>query len=296
MMNPRILFLFLLAAASFFAAAQPVRVLAKLSQDRILIGEQFQLTLQAQVPANRAMGWFDIDSFPHFEVLHRSAIDTQAVGNALILVQNIKLTSWDSGRWNLPVFSLPGSNRSQPPAVTVSFSPMDPNQKYHEVKDVLEVSRPGSPSWYWYLILAALLLLFVFIVFPGKGRKNKMAAPAPEKAYREVMKQLEALEKKAETEDSKAFYTELIQVFRNYLGQRKNFYSASKTTSDIQAQLPEWRIQGEQARLLSDTLLLSDGVKFARFEASVAERKASLRVVRDSIVFMEKQEPAAAKA
>jgi hypothetical protein len=111
-----------------------------------------------------------------------------------------------------------------------------------------------------------------------------------------VLKQLDALEKKAETEDPKSFYTELVVVFRSYLAQRKNFYSASKTTGDIQAHLAEWRIQGETAQQLNDALLLSDGVKFARFEASVPERKASLQAVRNSVVYMEKQEPATAKA
>ena len=280
------IFIFLIVATA--AAGQPVRLSAKVSQQSILIGEPLQLTLQAQLPSNRTVDWFQLDSFPHFEILYRSAIDTQRAGNTMILVQNIKITSWDSGRWNVPSLSLPRSNRTQPIPVLVGYSPMAPDQKYNEIKDVLDVPSGGRTTWYWYLIGAGLLLLLFFILFPGKKKKGE-EKPAGETAYRDALKNLDALEKRAESSDAKTFYTELILVFRNYLALRKGFYSLSKTTSDISGQLPSWGIGGDRAAQLSDALQLSDGVKFARFEAAAADRRASLKTIRDTIIFMEKQ-------
>jgi hypothetical protein len=278
------------------AQGQEVRLSATASQQRILIGEQLQLTLQAKLPANRTVDWFQLDSFPHFEILHRSAIDTQRSDNTITLVQNIQLTSWDSGRWSIPALSLRRSNRTNPIVIDVGYLPLAPEQKYNEVKDVLDVQQGSRTTWYWYLIGAGLLLLLVFLLFPGKKKKEDEGRPASETAYRDALKNLDALEKRAESADSKIFYTDLIQVFRAYLALRKGFYSLSKTTGDISAQLPAWGLGAERAAQLSDTLQLSDGVKFARFEASAADRKASLKAVRESIVFMEKQAAAAGNA
>lgn len=278
------------------AQAQEVKLSATASQQRILIGEQLQLTLQATLPANRTVDWFQLDTFPHFEILYRSAIDTQRTANNITLVQNIRITSWDSGRWSIPALSLKRSNRTKPITIDVGYSPMAPDQKYNEVKDVLDVQQGSRTTWYWYLIGAGLLLLLVFLLFPGRKKKGAEGKPAGETAYRDALKNLDALEKRAASADSKIFYTDLIQVFRAYLALRKGFYSLSKTTADISTQLPHWGFGGERAAQISDTLQLSDGVKFARFEASADDRKASLKAVRESIVFMEKRAAAAGAA
>lgn len=285
-------FIFLIAAiiSCFAAKAQPVKVSAKVTTQQILIGEPFQLTLQVQLPANGNVQWFQTDTFPHFEILHRSAIDTQRNGNTQTLVQNLQVTSWDSGRWNLPSFSLPRSNKTLPLPITVSFSPMDPQQPYHDVKDVQEVQRPGADTWYWYLIGAALLLLFLFMLFPGRKKEKAAPPPSPEGAYRDAMKQLDQLQKKSDSEANVLFFTELVVVLRQYLQRRKGYQSPSKTTSDIRAQLANWNINEEKAAKLLEALRLSDGVKFARFEASASERKDALKAIRESIDAMEKED------
>lgn len=288
-MKRLLIFLTTLCSAMLPAAAQRIVVAASVSQQQILIGEPFQLTLRVQSPENANIKWFALDSFPHFEIQHRSAIDTvRSGGGEQILVQNIRITSWDSGRWSLPSFSMKGSNRTTPIAIAVNFSAMDPAQPYHSVKDVLEVSRPGNPSWWWYLVGAALLLVFVLLLFPGRRKKTKAEEPAPETAYREAIRNLEVLQKKSETMSVKDFYTELVDVLRLYLVRRKDYQSTSKTSADLQQQLGKWGLYGPAATQLLETLQLSDGVKFARFEASGSERKASVAHVREAIVQMER--------
>lgn len=270
-------------------AAQQVKITASVSRQQILIGEPFQLTFRVQMPEGYRAGWFTTDTFPHFEIQHRSAIDTLRSGGQQILVQNIRITSWDSGRWSLPSFTLSRANRTRPIPITVNFSPMDPAQPYHEVKDVQEVERPGYQNWWWYLVGLALLLFFLLLLFPSKKKKAPAEAVAPEGAYRAAMRQLDALNKRSGDMPAKEFYTQLIGILRTYLLHRKEYQSPSKTTADIQEQLPKWGLGSAEGARLMDTLQLSDGVKFARFEASAAERKTSVDNIREAIVQMEKK-------
>lgn len=280
--------LFLMAALPL--AAQPVRVAVAVSQQKILIGEPFQLTLRAQVPANYSGGWFALDTLPHFEIQNKAALDTVRSGAGdYILVQNIRLTSWDSGKWAIPPFSLSRSNKTKPLSITVSFSPMDPAQPYHDIKDIQEVERPGYRAWWWYLVGLALVLFFLLLLFPSKKKKPAQKGETPETAYREAMRQLDALSRKKDNVPVKEFYTDLIGVLRSYLMHRKDYQSSSKTTVDLQAHLPDWGLNGGAGSKLVETLQLSDGVKFARFEADAADRKTSLETVRESIVQMEQK-------
>lgn len=289
MMNKRtgiILFFWLWALSS---GAQQVTVTASATKNKILLGEPFQLTLQATLPANQSVDWFRTDTFPHFEVLVRSKIDTQVNGAAQTLVQNIQLTSWDSGRWQLPSFALPGSNRTRPIRVDVVFTtPFDPKQDYHDVKDNLAVRRPARISWYWYVVGLVVLLVLYWLLFPGR-KKKKDAVASDAGAYKEALQQLESLRKKANTVETKIFYTELILVLRNYLRKRKNIQSNSKTTEDIALHVHELGLSATDSNQLLQELRLSDLVKFARFEPSVADKQQSLKVVQHSISAMEKK-------
>jgi hypothetical protein len=284
------LYCFVLLLAGLPVAAQSIKITAAASQHNILIGEPFQLTFRVQMPEGTSLDWFKTDTFPHFEIQSRSPIDTVRNGaGQQILVQNIRLTSWDSGRWSLPPFALSRSNRTRPIPITVSFSPMDPTQPYHEIKDVQEVTRPGYQAWWWYLVGFALLLLLLLLLFPPKKKEKKGHVPTPEDAYRDAIRQLDALDKQKEAMPVKDFYTGLIAVMRIYLLHRKGYGSTSKTTADIQGQLRGWGFNSGEERKLLDTLQLSDGVKFARFEPSAAEKKASVDSIREAVVLMEKR-------
>jgi hypothetical protein len=83
------------------------------------------------------------------------------------------------------------------------------------------------------------------------------------------------------------FYTELVQVFREYLHRRKNIYSFSKTTEDLSRQLETLDLDGGRYQHLVQTLMVSDFVKYAKYQASDEERRSSLQSIRESIVSIE---------
>ncbi|HZI00208.1 MAG TPA: BatD family protein, partial [Flavisolibacter sp.] len=145
----------------------------RVDKENILIGEQFQLIIAATMPSSSNAGTLRIDSIPHFEIL-QAKIDTQQSGRDNIYQHTLTLTSWDSGRWNIPPFAVPGSNRTKPIPITVSFSsPFNPEQEYHDVKDIMEVPKPERETWFWYLIGLLLLILLFLLLFPPNKKKDK---------------------------------------------------------------------------------------------------------------------------
>jgi len=253
---------------------------------RILLGEPLHLKLEASFPLNKPTPWFRIDSFPHFEILDSSKIDTIQKGNVTTLSQEYVLTSWDSGSWKIPALYLSG-NRSAPIKIDVVFtSPFDPNQPYHDIKDILDVKKPIESKWYWYLILFGVILILFLLFFPKGKKKAKPVFESDPGAYQVAMKKLDTLQKQ-ENSDPKAYYTELIHIFRTYLHKRKNIHSFSQTTDDLAVQMKNLQLDEEDRNPLLQTLRLSDMVKFAQFRPEKNEQHLSSEIIRDSITKIE---------
>jgi hypothetical protein len=253
---------------------------AAVDRQQILIGEPIQLYLKGIVRPGAP--WFDLDTIPHFEILQRAKIDTQVAGNDLFLQQTLTLTSWDSGRWQLPALPL-GRLRTAPLTINVTYSPMNPDQPYHDIKDILEVDGAGSSSWYWYLIGIAVLIALFMLFFPP-SEKKKVSGP-PVDVFRASLQRLDKLSPSGEP---RAVYTELIAVFRFYLEERHGIASASKTTEDLALQLKEMPLSVAEYQRLVAVLELSDFVKFARYRPSDRETGEAIEVIRDNIIFIEK--------
>lgn len=280
-------FVFLLFLTQSPFGQNTVSVAAAVNKTNLVIGEQVQLKLEAFFPAGVAPTFFTVDSFLHFEVLQKAKVDTQTTELGTQLSQFITITSWDSGAWSIPSFALEGNNRirTQPIGMSVGFSPMAPDQKYHDVKDILAAPQPARITWYWYVIGAVLLLLLAWLLFP---KKKKEVAPVVNTAdfYKQTLAQLEALKGKGDV-DSKAYFTELIAIFRNYLQQRKNIQSHSKTTDDISRQLRTLQLPESDYTTLVQTLQLSDFVKFAKYVTTNEEKEEAVNTIKKSIVTIE---------
>jgi len=284
-LNP---FLFIALLCAQLAWGQDaVTARAAVNKKSIVIGEQAQLQLEAYFPEGSPLSFFSIDSFLHFEILRQYKIDTLALERGTQLRQTLMITSWDSGSWSIPAFALPGHRhlRTQPIEVAVGYSLMAPDQKYHDIKDILNVSNPGRVTWYWYVAGALLLLLLFWLLFP---KKKKEAAPVVNKedVYRQTLAQLYALKSKTDA-DGKPYFTDLIQIFRNYLHLRKGILSHAKTTEDISRQLRTLQLPEGEYNTLVQTLQLSDFVKFAKYEPTVDEKEEALNTIKKSIVTIE---------
>lgn len=289
MKKPYVLFFTFTFWCLQLVAQQAGTVAARVDKTSILIGEPLQLTLEATFSKPHVLTFFQLDSLLHFEILSRSKIDTQSRNNQTTLKQTLTLTSWDSGAWQVPALSLAGVKniRTKPIAVAVTFTPMPPNQEYHDIKDIIGVPKPARTTWYWYVIGAALLLLLGLLLFPKKKRDAAAeTAVMKEGAYKQALKNLEALQSKAGLDD-KSYFTELILILRTYLQQRKGIHSFQQTTDDLSRQLQQLKLPNEDLKKLVQTLQLSDFVKFARYTVSEKERSEAWSEIRKSIMAIE---------
>lgn len=280
----KLIFLSVLLITFTEGFAQSLPVSATVDKEKIFIGEQIQLYLKAVIKKAAPPDWFVVDTFPHFEILQKSKIDSQQTSEGLLLQQTITLTSWDSGHWAIPSFALMNS-KTKPVAIGVSFSPMDPNQPYHDIKDILEVQKPIASNWYWYLIGVAVLIALFLLFFPPKEKKEVDAKPAVvEDPYKTALSRLEKMNPAGEP---KYFYTELVDIFRNYLEKRKSIQSFSKTTDDLSLQMRQLQLPHEQYMQLVQMLQLSDMVKFAKHQPKAKENEEAITVIKKNIIAIE---------
>jgi hypothetical protein len=258
-------------------------------KERIVIGEQFHLEIKVVLPLKEKVEWIRVDSIPHFEIEERSKPDSLEQGNDMLIQQSITLTSWDSGSWHIPPFSFRGKSSASIP-VTVSFSPFDPKQDYHDIKDVFDVKKPARVTWYWYILMAMLLLVIMILVFPGTKKDKTTTKPEVKinpHAYKTAIDSLKELDKERSEIRPKVFYTRLKDILRIYLQTRKNIDSFTATSAVLVQKISELNITGSSVEAAKRTFENADLAKFANYESAPGEMDESLEAIKIIITEIE---------
>ena len=102
------------------------------------------------------------------------------------------------------------------------------------------------------------------------------------------MQQLTDLQK--ENLDTKTYYAELTNIFRLYIFRKKGILSLQKTTDDLMLQVKDVINDKDQFDKLSQTLRLSDFVKFAKYIPEDSDREDSFQNIKNTITNIEKSE------
>jgi hypothetical protein len=288
--------LFLLVFSNLFVFAQQptYSFQSKLSTDSILIGDQVELTITANVPKE-----YDVQ-FPFFadtivtgiEVFGRPKIDTliKRTGDKEFTYR-INITSFDEGYYRIPNFKLPFSNGqtidtaiTSPIWLTVNTLPPDST-----VATIFDINMPYSqPITFaevapWVgggLLLAALIaLIIIYFIKRKKGEPiffpSKPAEPPHIIALRELQKIKD--QKLWNTTNHKHYHSLLTDVIRFYIEGRYGVPAMEQTTFETIGNLRTKELLTAQLiEKLHDTLSLADLVKFARFKPEISENEASL--------------------
>jgi LPXTG-motif cell wall-anchored protein len=273
-----------------FVAAQGKTIIkATIDRSGILIGEPIRLSLQADIPENQPIRFFQVDSIPHFEFLSKEKIDTSNTSNGTVLSQLIHITSFDSGHWVIPSFVLDGKLATDTMPVDVGFSSFDPEQPYHDIKDIIEVNpeeEKKKQNWWWYIAGGALLLLLILVFVLRKKKKPvTRAIEQPADPYKVALENLERLQK--EKPEAKQYYSRLVDIFRRCVLDKKDIHSLQTTTDDIVVQLRGLDMPKEQFEKLAQSLRLSDFVKFAKYIPTQEDDRESLATVKRAIEYIE---------
>ena len=224
---------------SVIAAAQSkTTVKATVDRSQILIGEPINLRLEVDVPENEAIRFFQVDSLPHFEFLDVQKIDSANTGSGTVLTRIIRITSFDSGHWVIPSLVLGQNIATDSIPVDVGFSPFNPEQPYHDIKEIIEVTpeeKEEKPQWWYLLAGAALLIIILVLVFRKKKKTVVSIVEQPIDAYKEAMTQLEKL--LHDKPEAKQYYSQLIDIFRVYVLNKTGIHSLQNTNDDLVSQL-----------------------------------------------------------
>jgi hypothetical protein len=290
--------LFLLFA-SLVSFSQTVTVKATIDRNKILIGEPIRLRLEASVPTGTEVSWFPLDSISHFELVEKGKIDTAATIDGKTYQQTIVVTSFDSGRWVLPSLPLQSGNKSyltDSLPVSVAYSNFDPQQDYHDIKDILDVPNPNTGYINWVLIGLVLVSVIAIVYF-----LRKKAAVAPQQQpvakkiskldpLQEALQSLEELSKQGvdAAGGAKAFHTRLNDIFRWYLYRRAGMPTMEKTSGELMVQLRQLNMDNGTFTQLAQGLRMGDAVKFAKYQPAAAENQETVDVFRQSVATLDK--------
>jgi hypothetical protein len=269
------------------AAQQGVSIKASTDKNKILIGEPLKLTIEIISPDKIKLSFPAIDSIPHFEFSQPPQLDSIFEGGQRAIKTIYTLTSFDSGRWVIPAFALSSKIKSEPLPVDVVFSEFNPDQDYHDIKDIIEVKpKDEKKNWLWYA-MAAMVVALGLIYYLTRKKKQPAAAPPPPpiNAFEDAMEQLSKLQK--QSLEGKEFHTRLVDIFKLYVLRKKNVLSLQKTTDDLVMQLRTIMLDKEQYAVMQQALRLSDFVKFAKYIPSAEDNSSAFNSIKKTIQSIE---------
>ena len=289
MFLPRLIcsLLLLLVSTGVFSQSSP-SIRASVDKQKIILGESFVLTVEIQFPAGTKNSFKKIDTIPHFEFVGEPVIDSSTSGNGTSIKGLYTLTSFDSGHWVIPSFALSRNIQSDTIPIDVVFTDFNPDQPYHDIKDIIDVRPKAQRQWWWYVI-GGVLLLGLLILYLVRRKKEPVAQKPVRKidAYGEALAELDQLNRSKP--EARQYYTRLVDIFRLYIFRRKNILSLQKTTDDLVIQMKGLGLDTDQYKKLSQALRMADFVKFARYVPGAEDDTASYKDIRNAIVSIEEK-------
>ena len=283
--------LFIISAAGF--AQTTVSVRASINRDKIMIGEPIELQLEATMPAGTQAAWFPLDSLTHFEFINKGKIDSSGTGDNRTYRQKLTITSFDSGRWALPSLPLAIGNReylTDSLPVSVAYANFDPNQDYHDIKDIIDVQNRATRYIPW-IILAVAILSLALVIYLLRRRAMPVEAPVVKKPLTKLSPLEEALQQLAQLQQEgyaaplllKNFHTGLNDVLRSYMYRKTGVATMEKTSGELMLQLQSFQLPAPAFTKLVQVLRMNDAVKFAKYQPPAEENEAALQTIKTTL-------------
>lgn len=286
---------FLLLFLSCTLATAQVNIRATVDRDSILIGEPIILTIEAYMPLGSKTNWFVADSIEHFFITGRSSVDTVQNVDGKKISQVLNITSFDSGRWQMPPFEVIVDGQSfftDSVGISVGYTPFNRDEDYRDIKDIIEVSNPDADRIPWIIAIIALVSLAVLAFYLIKRKKTVVEVQKPVvpllSPYEEAMKALKKLAN-SERDDPKAYYSELSDIFRKYVMRKFQLSSFQRTSEELILQLKKVDMPKDNFISLAQTLRMADFVKFAKYRPSAEDDQSNYEVIKNSIEAMDKK-------
>jgi hypothetical protein len=286
--NIGVMLLFLLTV--LVSQAQEIKIKAELDSSVILIGDQVNLNLQIEYPAQiDIMFPVPADTLGNtVEIIDRTPIDTLLNSSEKkILSQNFIVTSFDTGYHEIPPFlfgfkynDMVDSVESNPTALMVYTipkldslmaaigGPIDIKPPYEAPVTLKEI----APWILGFLLLAGLIFLVAYAIKRKKNNQPLFSLPQKPKepAHIIALRELDRIknEKIWQKGQVKQFYSELTDTLREYIENRFGINALEQTSDETIAAFAYRRDLLDEKLYINLKKLLknADLVKFAKFE------------------------------
>ncbi|MEP6465676.1 MAG: hypothetical protein ABJB05_05200 [Parafilimonas sp.] len=275
-------------------------VSASLDRDKILLGEQVTLQLNAGNISNLTSfvtNWPQLpDTLSHTEILKRTAIDTITVNDVNAYQQSFTLTCFDSGVWQLGPFLFVIQDKvsgkqlqlaTQPVFLTVLPVDVSSLKNYHPLKDIINVET--SFNWLPIIIAIGVILIAVIIFVFIKKRKKKITTKPKiilkGTALQRALEKLLVLEKQplSSAIEIKKFHSETDFIIRQYFEEMMQLKAMQLTATELVSRLSVY-MQDKQLRLKFQRLFeLNASVKFAKYLPEATESRNTLKEIIRSL-------------
>lgn len=310
MFNRILLSLFSLFLGGLASVAQNVSVEASLDSTSILIGQQLRMSARVACPKGAKV------QFPEYrdgfvcegvEMLEAGPVDTVEAdgGRRWELTRQYTLTSFDSAQYKIPRVEVDVNGRTYASRneIPLTVGSVDVDLQHPDDFRPPKVPVEGVFEWsstifcwslgVWLAFLVFVVSLWRLAVAKPVTRRIKIIPPTPpQKTAITAIERLRANEK--EGEHQKEYYMALTDVLRTYIVERFGFNAREMTTYEIVDRL---RRNGDAEALdeLHSILATADLVKFAKYEASLAESDRALLQAVDYVRTTQIDDPDAEK-
>ncbi|PZP52160.1 MAG: hypothetical protein DI598_01435 [Pseudopedobacter saltans] len=273
-----------------------------LDRQQIVLGEQAKLHLKISgIPAG-----YDLASFygwdtsnHHVEIVEKAKIDTVNFNDQLTYLQDWTITSFDSGKWSLPIISAVLKNRQTGQTLEVKIDSIYldvmsvdiSNMKdYHDIKDILTV-KYFNPFWIIVGIVAVVFLILLFFLIRYFIRRKKKKPVKQKKIAGSpldwVLGEIEKLQSKKVT--MYQYFGELNEIVRTYLHEKANLPTQHDTSDELILRMRDQYNSEIVADSFYQNLKLMDAVKFAKYVPSEEIKTQKTNEIVDALKLFDKK-------
>ncbi|WP_315818312.1 LPXTG cell wall anchor domain-containing protein [Paraflavitalea speifideaquila] len=150
-----------------------------IDRDKIVVGDSIVLTLDVRAPLGETVTWFNLDTIPHFEFLDKGMIDTVEGVDGKKWVQQLTITSYDSGYWQIPNLAMKVAGKtyySDSLGVQVGYANTDLAGDYKDIKEIEDV--PNTDTNYIPWVIGGITLLALVMLLLLLRKKKLKTTPA----------------------------------------------------------------------------------------------------------------------
>ena len=273
--------------------AQQAAAYLSIDTNAMMIGDHVEMELGLTVPEDFLVIWpqFTDSLAPHIEIVNKSAVDSTRANNILTYKQNLTVTSFDSGYFEIPSLDFVFHHKNDTTKYTtstrklyllVNIPVVDTSQAFKVIKGPVDEPYTWREILPWIVLGLAIIALVIFLVrYIIRRKKNLPVFVRPKPVLPPhvlAINKLEELrlEKVWQNGNVKEYHTRLTDILREYLDNRYHFDAMEMTSDEIVEEIENQKVNKEAASKLKGLLHLADLVKFAKGQPTPLENDLCL--------------------